>query len=173
MAGFKATSLFLSGTLAGVGAAGMVVGALLPHSAVQLLQFGSVHTVLAGVWLAAIGLVGGIELARGRRTRRLWTALAAIAMLAVLLGVTVGVRRRAERLAGLATHYLEQGQRIADQSGDLSGRGPGSERAMALLRLVHWHERMWIRFNRASARPWLPVPLYEPCSCPTCSGLSP
>ena len=170
MATLKAISLFLLGTLAGLGAACAAVGALLPDSALQLQRLGSVTTALAGMWLVAVGLLGGIGVARGRQTWRLRTALGTIAMLAGLLGLTIGIRQRAERFAGLAAQQKGQGQKTLARIDDMNRQGRAAGELTALYQQSHWHDLMWARFDRASARPWLSVPSFVPCTCRICTA---
>src|SRR5438105_2206679 len=107
MASVKAMNLFLSGTLAGLGVACVLVAHLLDGRGL-LQQLGPVKIFLAGVLLVAIGLLGGVAVTRGDRTRRLRSVLGTIAVLAILLGVVVEVRRRAERFKGLEAQHDEQ-----------------------------------------------------------------
>jgi hypothetical protein len=168
MTGLKATSLYLMGALFGFGVACLVVSAHRPYAFSQLSELSPVAGVLAGVWLIAIGLIGGIGLAWGRRTQRLRTVLAAIAFLAVLLCSTVQMHRRAERFAAIADQHMTQMEQFVD---GLRPPLPLDEDLTSVNRHVDWHRAMWERFLRASFRPWLPAPPAEQCpDCKTKTG---
>jgi hypothetical protein len=168
MAGFKATSLFLLGMLAGLGVAIVVVAHPLDPGR-PVAQFGSLNTFLAGILLVTIGLIGSVEIAKGQRTRRLRTALRGIALVAILLALAVGLRRRAERLSGMELQHERQAEQLQRQAEQLlAGRenlliGDAlTPEAAALLRQASWHIGMAHRFRWAASRPWLPVPTPEP-----------
>ena len=160
MAGFKATSLFLLGMLAGLGVALVVVAHPLDPGR-PVAQFGSLNTFLAGVLLVTIGLVGSVEVAKGQRTRQLRTALGGIALVAILLGLAVGLRRRAERLSGLELQHGRQAEQLLARRELLIEKGLTTE-AAALLKQSAWHVGRSHHFRWAASRPWLPVPAPEP-----------
>jgi hypothetical protein len=91
-----------------------------------------------------------------------------IAMLAILLGVSVGVRRRAARFAGLAEEHRWRAQESYAQA-EMFRQGGDQAQETSSSRLAHWHDRMWIRFLKASAQPWLPLPTARRCSCRICA----
>jgi hypothetical protein len=160
MVGFKAVSLFLLGTLAGLGVATVVAAHIEPGEIA--VKFGTLNTFQAGALLFIVSLVGGVAVAKGERTRRLGTAMGGIALLAILLTVGVGLRRRAEQLNGLQsfhqTQYQKQSRKVVVGRADFA----------AQLRLAHWHNEMSQSFRRAAARPWMSVPKPEPCDCRAC-----
>ena len=59
--------------------------------------FSAIDLLVLGELLVAAGLIGAIAVVNGGRTRRLGTLLAVIAVLALLLGGAIALRRRAER----------------------------------------------------------------------------
>jgi hypothetical protein len=107
MTALNATGTFLLGMLAGLGVA-LVIAAQPLDVGGTVSQFGPLNIFQAGVLLLVIGLVGSIEIARGLRPRRLGTIMAGIALLAVLLAVSVGLGRRAERFRELQLQYRKQ-----------------------------------------------------------------
>src|SRR5262245_23755252 len=100
MTSSKATALFLFGTIPGFGTALVVVAHLLNEQH-PLKLLGSLNIFLEAVLHIAVGLVGGVGIAMGDRRWRLRTLLGEVAVLAILLGVTVELRRRAERFERL------------------------------------------------------------------------
>jgi hypothetical protein len=164
MASFKAVSLFLLGMLAGVGVATVVAAHIEPGE--MAVKFGVLNIFQAGVLLLVIGLAGGIEVTKGQRPRRLRTIMVGIALLAFLLAVSVGLRRRAERFKELQLQYQKQYQTQSSMVPD----DPQDENFGPLLRQNHWYNAMSQSFRRASSRPWLSVPKPEPCTCPVCKG---
>jgi hypothetical protein len=161
MASSKAISLFLLGTFAGLGLATVVAAHIEPGTIA--VTFGTLNTFQAGVLLFIVSLVGGVALTKGVQTRRLGTAMGGIALLAILLTVGVGLRRRAEQRRALQNFHQAQFQK---QSMKLV---PGSADFAAQLRKVHWHNEMSHSFRRAAARPWMSVPKPESCTCPVCA----
>jgi hypothetical protein len=162
MSALKATGFFLLGMLAGLGVA-LVIAAQPLDLGGTVSQIGPVNIFQAGVLLLVIGLVGCIEVARSPRSRRLRTIMAGIALLAVLLAVSVGLRRRAERFGELQSHYQKRYQKPNIVPDD-----PEDESWAPLLRLHHWYNVMSDKYGRAAARPWLPVPPPKPCDCHLC-----
>src|SRR5438309_633171 len=108
MAGFRATALFLLGTLVGVGAALLVFVANLLDPTRQLLYLSSVNAFLAGIWFITGGVLGSIAITRCGKSFRLRAILGAIAVLGVLLGVTVEVRRRSRGFWGFSVQHRLQ-----------------------------------------------------------------
>ena len=171
MAGIKATGLFLLGTLAGFGVALFLFVAHLLDPKRPLLYLSSANAFLAGVWLITGGVLGSVAVARGGKSLRLRTTLGAIAILAVLLAVTVGVRRRAQEFWGLALRHRTQATALSvlGQRDRFDPRVTKEQRT-ARSRLTHWHRAMSQRFSRAAYIPWLPVPPLVPCNCQACAA---
>ena len=90
--------------------------------------------------------------------------MAGIALLAVLLAVSVGLRRRAERFSELQLQYQKEFQKPRIVPDD-----PQDENWGPLLRLHHWYNVMSDKYGRAASRPWLPVPRPKPCTCHLCA----
>src|SRR5689334_16110449 len=108
MAGIKATSLFLLGTLAGFGVALFLFVAHLLEPKRPPLHLSSANAFLAGVWSVVVGVLGSVTVATSGKGLRLRTTLGAIAILAVLLTVTIEVRRRAQEFWGLTLRHRTQ-----------------------------------------------------------------
>ena len=102
MAGFRATALFLLGTLVGLGAALLL---FVPTCSTRRGQcstlLSSINAFLVGIWLITGGVLGSVAITRCGKSLRLRTVLGAIAVLGVLLGVTVEVRRRSREYWGV------------------------------------------------------------------------
>ena len=171
MPGFRAIVLFLPGVVLVVSAA---FGAL--HVAEALLtvpgdpwrrrpSLNSIHPFPGAALLVATGLICAIAVAKVPRTQRLRTVMAGIALLAVLLGGAIAVRRRAERFRGMQLQYQEPALRLDDSR----LREPPTPETMRLTRLRHWRNRMSERYGLAARRPWPPAPPLEPCNCPVCA----
>jgi hypothetical protein len=84
---------------------------------------------------------------------RLRSLMVAIAVLAVLLGLSIGLRRRAERLTRLSRSYSGAAGQL-----ELRLASPDLDEAIAqaILDRVHWYDAVAHRFERAAAHPWLP-----------------
>src|SRR5262245_21719104 len=160
MPGFRAIVLFLLGVVLVVSAG---FGAL--HVAEALLtvpgdpwrrrpSLDSIHPFPGAALLVATGLICAIAVAKVPRTQRLRTVMAGIALLALLLGGAIAVRRRAERFRGMQLQYYEPALRLDDPR----LREPTTPETMRATRLRHWRHRMSERYGRAAHRPWLPVP---------------
>jgi hypothetical protein len=163
MAALKATGTFLLAMLAGLGVA-LVIAAQPLDLGGTVSHFGPFNIFQAGVLLLVIGLVGSIEVARGLRPRRLKIIMAGIALLAILLAVSVGLRRRAEKFRELQLHYQKEFHKPRILPDD-----PQDENFDRLLRLHHWYNVMSDKYRRAASRPWLPVPPPKPCTCHLCA----
>jgi hypothetical protein len=158
MAGIKATGVFLLGSLAGFGVAlllyfARVLGPILPG-----LYLGPIDAFVAGSVLIAIGLLGSVVVARGSKSLQLRTSLVAIAMVAVLLGLMLEVRRRSKEFWGLALQHRAQAAALSTryQLARLDPRVSKQQKA-GLSMLSQWHDRMAERFERAANYPWQPL----------------
>lgn len=157
--------LFFCGALLGFGVALVVVAHLLDATIPPLGLLGSVNVFLAGVVLVVVGLLGGAWVARGIWKWRLRALLGAVAMLAILLGLAVELRRRSERLGRLERRHRMEASRLEMALVDSSIT---HGQAVAVVREVHWHDGMSWRFRRAASRPWFPVPAFVSCDCENC-----
>jgi hypothetical protein len=96
---------------------------------------------------------------------RLRTAMVAVAVLATILGVGVGLRRRAQRLDTLALRY----GREANSLENLLSRSNISRRdADVIIEQVHWHDAVADQYRLAATHPWLPFdpsPQRVTCKC--------
>ena len=182
MAGFTTILLYVLGIAAGFGAA-LVCLAHLLEPGQELRSLDTMTAFTAGVLLVGISLIGGVEVARGKRTWRLRTALMTIPLLAIVLGGGAALGRRAGRFKGLESQHQEQGRRLAHRSVEVFlGRSIGGSscfgvmydvndftgEAASLLRQAHRHYRMSEIYRLAAARPWLPVRPRVPCDCRVC-----
>jgi hypothetical protein len=99
------------------------------------------------------------------RKIRLLTAMAAVAVLGVTLSVGLALRRRAQRLDGLAIRY----GREASNLDNLLARSKLSRHAAeSIIERVHWHDAVAGQYRIAAARPWLPFdpsPWRVTCEC--------
>lgn len=97
------------------------------------------------------------------RRIRLRTAMIAMALLGVALGVGVGLRRRTDRLYALA---LRHGREASALETLLVEPNFGPQRTREVLERVHWNDAVADRFRAAAARPWFPFdPVPERVSC--------
>ena len=90
----------------------------------------------------------------------------AIAVLAVLLGSGVGLRRRSQRHFKLAQRYGGEAERLEYLWAKM-GPVPQAE-ADAFWNLVHWNDSVAYAYFQASSRPWLPFdpePRQIVCEC--------
>jgi hypothetical protein len=170
MAGVKATGLFLLGALAGFGVALLVFVARVLDPKWPWMYLSSINAFVGGVVLITLGVLGGSGVANCGKTLRLRSLLGAIAVLAVLFGVTLEVKRRSKRFWGLTLRHQVQAT-VSSAQHQKSRLDPrvSQEQTMALLRLAHWHSAMSRRFDRAAHVPWLPVPDLVPCKCQACA----
>ena len=150
--------MFLMGAMAGFGVALLVFFAHLLEPFWPRLHPGSITAFQAGLALIAVGLVGGLVMARGARGLQLRTSLGAIAIVAVLLGVALDVRRRSKEYWGLNLQHRAQaaGLNARVQLARFDPRVSRQEAASLSMR-YQWHYRMAERFERASSAPWLPI----------------
>jgi hypothetical protein len=125
---------------------------LKPYEDPELTSF------VAGLVLIAIGLLGSVVLARGSKSMQLRTSLVAIAMVAVLLGVVLGVRRRSKEFWGLALQHRAQAAALSARY-HLARLDPrvSKQQKAGLSMLSQWHASMAGRFDRAANFPWLPI----------------
>lgn len=97
---------------------------------------------------------------------RLRTALIGIALIALLLGIVIELRRRSARFETLA---LQHGRLAHQLESSLVTPGPATaSEAEAILRKVHWHDASSDAYRRAAGRPWMPDPEDVRCKCPWC-----
>jgi hypothetical protein len=102
------------------------------------------------------------------------SALVAVAVVAVLLGAGLAVRRRAERLVRTAAYHLQAHELLVEQAGGplecVEAEGDedfeeATERIFAAVggreylayraSMHHWH--LFEKYREAASRPWLPV----------------
>ena len=105
MAGLKAVSLFLLGMLAVLGVAAVAAAHIEPGEIA--VKFGTLNTFQAGVLLLVIGLVGSIEVAKGRRPRRLRTIMVGIALLSMPAGSVRRIATASRTIQGTAIAVSE------------------------------------------------------------------
>jgi len=173
MAGLKATGLFLLGTLTGFGVALFLFVARLLDPIRPLLYLSSANAFLAGIWLVTGGVLGGVAVSRGGKSWRLRTTLGAIAVLAILLGVTVEVRRRSREFWGLSVqHRLQATASYANRQKIRLDPRVSNEQVADLSKHTDWHRRMGQIYSRASYVPWLSLPTLVPCDCQSCAALT-
>ena len=158
MAGLKATGVFLMGTLAGFGVALLAIVARPLEPIWPLLHLGSINSFLTGIVLITLGLLGGVGVARGSKSLQLRTSLGAIAMVAILMGGILEVRRRSKEYWGLNLQHraLAAGLSARWQLARFDPRVTKQEAAKLSMR-AQWHLRTAERFDRAANYPWLPV----------------
>jgi hypothetical protein len=75
----------------------------------------------------------------------------AVAVLCILLGVGVGLWRRARRFQALALVYGREANRLENVWAN-----PGSVPPGDLMERVHWNDAVADEYRLAAARPWLP-----------------
>ena len=115
--------------------------------------------------------------AKGLRLRSL---MVAIAVIAIILGVVAGLKRRRDRLRGLVVYHFEQTFRYSDLQREADGSvkwiesqylalgvdaltsaEPGMRplrvRAAQFGDLAAYHARMLRKYRLAAARPWEPL----------------
>ena len=157
MAGIRTAGLFLMGSLAGFGAA-LLLFVARPLDMMTLLELSTINAFLAGVVLVTLGTLGGVVVARAGMTWRLRTSLGAIAVLAVLLGFVVEVRRRSAEYWGLALQHRAQAAGLSARY-QLARFDPRvtRQRLAGLATLSEWQMRTAERFERAAYHPWLPL----------------
>lgn len=89
----------------------------------------------------------------------------AVAVLAVVLAIGVGLTRRAQRLDGLSLRYSREANRLENL---VVGSNLSRQDADVIIEQVHWHDAVADRYRLAAARPWLtcdPSPRRVPCQC--------
>ena len=99
------------------------------------------------------------------RKIRLRTAMAAVAALAVILSIGLGLRRRAQRLDGLAIRY---GREASSLENLLARSNLSRHEAESIIERIHWHDAVAGQYRIAAARPWLPFdpsPWQVTCEC--------
>jgi hypothetical protein len=163
MAGIKATGVFLLGTLAGLGVALLVFVAHLLDPMRQLLDLSSTNAFLVGIWSITGGVLGSVAVARCGKSVRLRTILGAIAVLAVLLGITVEVRRRSREYWGLSVqHRLQATVSSAQYQKDRLDPRVSKKHMMYMCKHANGHRQMGAIYSRAAHVPWLPLPTLVP-----------
>jgi hypothetical protein len=89
--------------------------------------------------------------------------MVAIAVLAVVLGSGVGLKRRVQRLDGLALRYGREANRLENL---LEGSNLSQADADAIIERVHWHDAVANQYRLAASRPWVPFdPSPEGVTC--------
>jgi hypothetical protein len=97
---------------------------------------------------------------------RLRTAMLVVAVLAVILGVGVGLWRRARRFQTLALQYGREANRLENTWANSGSMSPGD--AAVLMERVHWNDAVAAGYRFAAARPWVPFnpePMRVTCEC--------
>ncbi len=100
------------------------------------------------------------------RRMHLRAVMIAIAILAVLLGTGIGLRRRARRFEALALAYGREASNLEDLwtiSGSTTERRPN-----LLMDRAHWNDAVAHKYRIAATRPWLPLdpdPFKITCEC--------
>ena len=172
MARFRPVAFFLLGMFAGFGAALMAV-AHLDDPGHLLTLIGSANAFLSGALLVTVGLIGGVEVANGQRTRRLRTVMVGVALLAIFLGSAIETRRRARELRSIGDRHERLAMQLLDRQdqilSDPTARRARYREAMAIQKQAHWHRGMSQRYLWAANRPWLPVLASVPCNCQLCA----
>ena len=101
---------------------------------------------------------------------RLWQIMALVAVVAIILGVAIGLTQRRMRFLKLAAYHRSQITALV-QHVDRSRRvvlwidrdgGKLEERP----RLDYWHEELAEKYQAAALRPWLPVEADPPAPRP-------
>jgi MFS family permease len=171
MAGFRATFLFLSGTSAGLGAALLVFVAHLLDPKRQLLYLSSTNAFLVGMWFITGGVLGSVAVAWYGKSLRLRTIIMAIALLGVLMGVTVKVRRRSREYWGLSLqHRLQATVTSVKHQRERLDQRVSKRELMDLSKHARWHRDMGQIYSRAAYVPWLALPTLVPCGCQSCAA---
>jgi hypothetical protein len=91
--------------------------------------------------------------------------MVAVAILAVILGVGIGLRRRVQRLDGLALRYGREANRLENV---LEGSNLSRREADLIIERLHWRDAVAVQYRLAAARPWLPFdpsPQQVTCQC--------
>ncbi len=100
------------------------------------------------------------------RRMRLRTAMVAVAVLAVILGTGVGLRRRARQLDALFLQYGREANHLENVWRDARPTPPGEPDV--LMEQIHWHDSVAYEYRLAAARPWFPFdpePRRITCGC--------
>jgi hypothetical protein len=95
---------------------------------------------------------------------RLRTAMLAVAVLAILLGIGIQLRRRAQRLDDLARQYGRKAQRLEEVWLNWVRFNKSGPEVDALMEQVHWHDAVAKQYWIAAARPWVLIGSVAP-SC--------
>ena len=162
--------MFLSGTLAGIGAGLLLFVAHLLDPKRQLLYLSSTNAFLVGIWLITGGVLGSLAVARCGKSLRLRTTLGAIAVLGVLLGVSVEVRRRSREYWALSLqHRLQATATSAKYQRDRLDPRVSKNQLMELSTHASWHRNVGGTYARAAYVPWLALPTLAPCGCQSCA----
>lgn len=171
MAGFRATALFFLGTLVGLGAALLVFVANLLDPRRQLLYLSSINAFLVGIWFITGGVLGSVAITRCGKNLRLRAMLGVIAVLGILLGFTVEVRRRSREYWGLSVQHRLQGTYAsAKYMRDRFDPRVSKEQLMDLSTHGRWHRDVGEIYSRAAYVPWLALPTLVPCGCQSCAA---
>lgn len=100
------------------------------------------------------------------RRMRLKTAMIAIAALAFVLWMGLGLRRRAWRFEALAHQHGREANRLENLWMETVPTPPGEPDT--LMEQVHWHDSVANEYRVAAARPWMPFepePRQVACEC--------
>src|SRR4051794_1890218 len=99
------------------------------------------------------------------RRIRLRTAMVAIAIFTIMLGIVADLTRRAQRLDGLAKLYDREAGKLEPL---LLKPKLGRQEAVAVVDQLHWLVAVAGEYRHAAARPWLPFdpsPQRVTCGC--------
>lgn len=93
---------------------------------------------------------------------RLWTLMVAVALLAILLGIWTWIDARRDHFRSLAKYHRSRITRPVFIEGDryrmLGNNLDGGATSDKELNWDSWHLKLYIKYDRAVDRPWLPVP---------------
>ena len=95
---------------------------------------------------------------------KLRAMMATVALLAVLLGIGLGLRRRSDRLWWVSLSYSSQAAGLEEPL----GLHPEPPDVQAVLDRVHWNDSVAVAYQRAAGRPWIPGepdPAKITCQC--------
>ncbi len=98
---------------------------------------------------------------------KLRALMATIALLAVLLGIGLGLRRRSDRFQRVSLGYSSKAAGLEEPLGFIPGR-PEPTGVQAVLDRVHWNDSVAAAYQQAASRPWVPGepdPAKITCQC--------
>ena len=159
MTAIRTSGVFLMGSLAGCGA-GLLLFIANPIGMMPLVQFSPVSAFLAGIVLLVLGTFGSVAAAKAGSTLWLRTILGTIALIAVLLGFVVEVRRRSSEYWGLYLQHQAKAAALHTRY-KLTRLNPlvTEQQASQLMTSSDWHRTAALQFYQAANHPWLP---FEP-----------